>query len=258
MACPHCGGTDRRAISPGFWECVSPVYGEIPTGLHPSGKFGPAFRTVAYPCGRRYQEGTPGGTGMLCQTCTVFAIGICADCGIPQCGNCGDHYRGVFLCVQCRKARAATEQAAAHEAAAEAARKKAAAEAAAARLAEARKTWLRAVARILHDQARLTHDEGWAVGPATASSVTSGYGSYNAYTVTEWQESQLIVTSAGELREHRRRKPKQTSWRWHHNWAVPVTHDTHDLSVIAAYVQTHYGVSVPKFDASRSVMADPE
>ena len=72
MACPHCGGTDRRAISAGFWECTSMLYGEIPTGLHPSGKFGPAFQTVAHPCGRRYQEGAPGGTGMLCQTCTVF------------------------------------------------------------------------------------------------------------------------------------------------------------------------------------------
>ena len=63
------------------------------------------------------------------------------------------------------------------------------------------------------------------------------------------QQSQLIVTSTGELREHRRSKPKQTSWRWGNKWTVPVSHDFQDLSAIAAYIRTHYGVSVPKFDA---------
>ena len=249
MACPRCGGTDRRAIAPGFWECTSLVYGEIPTGLHPSGKFGPAFQTVAHPCGRRYQDGAPSGTGVLCQTCTVFAIGICADCGSPQCGNCGRHYRGAFLCAQCRQARIAAEQAVAQEAAAEAARKKAAAGAAAARLADARKTWLRAVARTLDAKVRPTHPEGWAIGPATERSVSSSSGSYGQYTHTTWQQSQLIVTSTGELQEHRRSKPKQTSWRWGNQWTVPASHDVQDLSAIAAYIRTHYGVSVPKFDA---------
>ena len=173
MACPHCGGTDRRAISPGFWECTSMLYGEIRTGLHPSGKFGPAFQTVAHPCGRRYQEGAPGGTGTLCQTCTVFAIGICADCGKPQCGNCGRHYQGAFLCAECRQARAAAERAAAAELAAKAAQMKAAAEASVAQRAEARKTWLREVARILGAQVRPTFREGWAVGPAYGQSVQS-------------------------------------------------------------------------------------
>jgi hypothetical protein len=254
MACPNCGGTDRRAISPGFWECTSLVYREIPTGLHPSGKFGPPFQTVAHPCGRRYQDGAPGGTGTLCQTCTVFAIGICADCGNPQCGNCGRHYRGAFLCAQCRQARAAAEQAAAQEAAAEAARKKAAdkaaAEAAAARLADARKTWLRAVARSLAAEARPTHREGWAISPATEGSVSSSSsGGYGQYTHTSWVETQLIMTSAGELLVRRRSKPKQTSWRWGNKWTAPASPNAWDPSAFATYIRTQYGVSVPKFDA---------
>jgi hypothetical protein len=250
MACPHCGGTDGRAISPGFWECTSLLYGEIPTGLHPSGKFGPAFQTVAHPCGRRYQEGAPGGTGTLCQTCTVFAIGICADCGKPQCGTCGRHEQGAFLCAQCRQARAAVERAAAAELAAKAARMKAAAEASVARQADARRTWLREVAGILGAQVRPTYREGWAVGPATGQSVQSEAAAYRGYSSTSWEESQLIVTSTGQLLYHMRRKPKQTSWRWAHNWTVPyVLHDALDLSAIAAYIRTQHGVSVPKFDA---------
>ena len=247
MACPQCGGMDRRAISPGFWECTSLVYGQMPTGLHPSGVFGPAFQTVASPCGRRYQEGATGGNGTLCQTCTVFAIGICADCGIPQCGNCGLYFRGAFLCAQCRQVRVAAEQAAAQKAAAEAARKKAAVEAATARLASGRKAWLQATARILDANVRKTHREGWAIGPATERSVTGASGSYNQISVTWWGESQLIVTSAGEVRERQRRKPHQTSWRWSRDWTMPSSDDGQDLSAIATYIRTYYGFSVPEF-----------
>jgi hypothetical protein len=252
MACPHCGGTERRAISPGFWECTSLLYGSVPTGLHPSGRFGPAFQTVANPCGRRYQEGAPGGTGMLCQTCTVFAIGICADCGIPQCGNgdCGRHYRGAFLCARCRQARVAAEGAAAHAAKLKAVDEAARQRAAAAQRADATKTWLRAVARILDAGVRRTHLEGWAIGPATERSIQTTTDSYRGYGIsTAWQESQLIVTSTGELQTYLRSKPRKTSWRWSKAWTVPATHDNRDLSAVAAYVHANYGVSVPKFDA---------
>jgi hypothetical protein len=250
MACPQCGGTDRRAISRGFWECTSLVYGSVPTGLHPSGRFGPVFQTVANPCGRRYQDGASGGTGMLCQTCTIFAIGICADCGIPQCGeNCGRHYRGAFLCAQCRKARAMAEQAAgqaaAQKAAAEIAQQRAVADAAAAQLADAWKAWLRAVVRTLEAGVRQTHREGWAIGPATAESVKIDIDTYRGYTSTIWRESQLIVTSNGELQTYMRSKPRKTSLRWSNKWTVPATH-VRDRSAIAAYIRTQYGVSVPQ------------
>lgn len=246
MACPHCGGMERRAISPGFWECTSMLYGEVPTGLHPSGRFGPAFQTVAHPCGRRYQDGAPGGTGTLCQTCTVFAIGICADCGIPQCGNCGRHYRGAFLCAQCLQARVAAEQAAAEQAAAGAARQKAAAEASAAQLADDRVAWLRAAARTLDAQVRRTHRDGWAVEPATEQWVSTRSGTYDQFTHTSWVESQLILTPAGLLQQYKRRKPKQTSWRWKHEWTEPASQGIWGLSAVASYIRTQYGVSVPE------------
>jgi len=264
MACPHCGGSDRTAISAGFWECTSMLYGEIPTGLHPSGKFGPVFQTVAHPCGRRYQEGAPGGTGTLCQTCTVFAIGICADCGKPQCGgNCGRHYQGVFLCAECRQARAAAERAAAVELAAKAAQMKAAAEASAARQSEALGAWLREVARILGARVPPTYREGWAVGPATEGPVRIDTDTYRGYSVTYWEEIQRIVTPTGELQYYKRRKPKRSSWRWGRGWTEPgflctpgrtaIVADlptiVRDMSAIAAYIRTQYGVSVPKFDA---------
>lgn len=249
MACPHCGGMERRAISPGFWECTSLLYGEVPTGLPPSGQFGPVFQTVAHPCGRRYQEGAPGGSGMLCQTCTVFAIGICADCGIPQCGNCGGHYRGAFLCARCQQARAAAERAAAEQAAADAARQKATAAASAGQLANARLAWLRAVGHTLEAQVRRTHRAGWAVEPATEQWVTTQSGSHDGFTYTNWVESQLIVTPAGELQQYKRRKPKQTSRRWKHEWTEPVSQGVWGLSGVAAYIRTQYGVSVPEIDA---------
>ena len=66
------------------------------------------------------------------------------------------------------------------------------------------------------------------------------------------------MTPTGELLKHMRRKPKQTSWRWAHNWTVPAaSRDAFDLSMIAselseiaAYIRAQYGVSVPRFDAS--------
>lgn len=247
MACPHCGGTERRAISPGFWECTSLLYGQIPTGLHPSGQFGPAFQPVAQPCGRRYQEGAPGGAGTLCQTCTIFAIGICADCRSPQCGNCGLHYQGAFLCALCRQIRVQAEQALAREAEAETRRQTAAAQAAAARMVVARRTWLRTVGKSLDAaQVRRTHNEGWAIGPAIEEWVTVHVDSYRGYSHTTWEESQLIVTPTGELLECKRSKPKQTTWRWQKKWTSPVTHNFHDITEMGAYIRTQYGVSAPE------------
>lgn len=84
MACPACGGDDRRAIAPGFWECTSPLVSErwVPAG--PGGSMRPE-RTVR-PCGHRYHEGG-GVTGTTTCACGTFAIGLCAECGSAVCGD---------------------------------------------------------------------------------------------------------------------------------------------------------------------------
>lgn len=44
-----------------------------------------------------------GATG--CATCTMFAVGVCADCGNAQCGECGVRFDGNFVCRNCRENR---------------------------------------------------------------------------------------------------------------------------------------------------------
>jgi hypothetical protein len=51
------------------------------------------------PCGERYHEVDEGGVTLLCE-CSTFAIGLCADCGKPVCGDCGSLYHGQRLCVE--------------------------------------------------------------------------------------------------------------------------------------------------------------
>jgi hypothetical protein len=51
------------------------------------------------PCGERYHEADEGGTTLLCE-CSTFAIGLCADCGKPVCGDCSSLYQRQRLCLE--------------------------------------------------------------------------------------------------------------------------------------------------------------
>lgn len=243
MACPTCGGTERRPIAPGFWECASLIYQQIPTGAHPSGQFGPAFATVATTCGRRYHEGGGGSSTSLCQTCTVFAIGVCADCRIPQCGNCGLHFRGTFLCKSCLTARRAAERAAEKEAAeaaaAAAARAKADGEATVRRNNETMETWLVATARALDGQVRRNHREGWKVSDLRIEKVTSSSGAYQQYSHTSKVRRLLVLTRSGELKLFRR-NAQLGGRKWNHQ--VPLNHAV--LRDVAQFIGSRYGVHV--------------
>jgi hypothetical protein len=107
VSCPTCGGTRRRTLAPGFFECQSPVtvvqrgpgFGPPPTG-----QFGPATIMSSTTCGIRYQEGGTVSGVMLCSSnCGRFSVGLCAHCGQPVCGICSPD-NGPLLCTSDREA----------------------------------------------------------------------------------------------------------------------------------------------------------
>lgn len=111
MSCPRCGGTSRRSISPGFWECTT-VLSQLAPGPgrdHPA--LGPAVVEQQFPCGHRYQDGEQVGAEPCSSGCGRYAIGHCVDCGSPVCGMCSPH-DGDLLCVEDRRQREAPARAA--------------------------------------------------------------------------------------------------------------------------------------------------
>ena len=96
-ACPQCGDRTLREITPGFFECESPIDASIPPGIN-----GPAWQHGSRPCGHRFQAETPIATE-LC-ACGRQSIGRCLDCSQPLCGLHGTD-RGAFLCAACHRAR---------------------------------------------------------------------------------------------------------------------------------------------------------
>ena len=101
MACPSCGGTERTAIAPGYFECTTPG---ITTWVDmvPDGRGGarPLEQSSTQPCGERYQEGVPPmAHGDTCE-CGTFAIGNCQECGTPVCGDHSGLFGGRRLCAR--------------------------------------------------------------------------------------------------------------------------------------------------------------
>jgi hypothetical protein len=90
--CPQCGSTQRRQIAPGYYECLSARVVGMPHGVA-------SPTPVVQPCGKRYQlhAAEQSIAGQQC-SCGMFAIGMCLECGTPQCGECGNLVEGRFLC----------------------------------------------------------------------------------------------------------------------------------------------------------------
>lgn len=112
MACPSCGGSDRDLIAPGFYRCASMV--EVRTGgpgLTDPTK-GPQVLVSYVVCSHQYQEGSA--TGLAC-TCGTFAIGRCAVCGSPVCGDHSRLSERQRLCTRCWNAADAERQRQEHE-----------------------------------------------------------------------------------------------------------------------------------------------
>ena len=119
-SCPKCGGSTFRQITPGFFECVSPVVaGMIP---RPGGG---GLMPAEHRCGHRFQTGTSSGTAPC--WCGRDSIGNCTDCARRLCGLHGTS-AGLFLCGDCFQLRAAREKAESDEKQAIAARERAAEE----------------------------------------------------------------------------------------------------------------------------------
>lgn len=105
MGCPSCGGSDRVPVAPGYWECRSLVaehrLGRVPDLGSSMGATMPVDDVIRRPCGLRYHEATGGEPTLLCEWDQgTFAIGLCADCGKPVCGDHSRLYQDRRLCLQ--------------------------------------------------------------------------------------------------------------------------------------------------------------
>jgi hypothetical protein len=109
--CPRCSGVNSSLIAPGYYQCDSPIEHTAPT-LGPQDE--PILRHTTTSCGHRYHAG-PTGTLVVC-VCGTFAIGYCAECGVPV---CGDHSetgprRLCGSCITVRLQETADQQTALH------------------------------------------------------------------------------------------------------------------------------------------------
>ena len=100
MACPTCGGDQRRTIAPGYFECLSERF--VPVNEpRIDGLISPTDRVTV--CGTRYQEGV--GQSVDKCFCRTNAIGECFRCGVAVCGDHSDLLEGRRLCKSCRRLR---------------------------------------------------------------------------------------------------------------------------------------------------------
>jgi hypothetical protein len=95
-------------VAPGYWECRSLVAehrpGRIPDPSGGAGAMRPVTAISYQPCATRYHEAAGGGSTLLCG-CSTFAIGVCAQCATPVCGDCSRVLQGHRLCNEHARAR---------------------------------------------------------------------------------------------------------------------------------------------------------
>jgi hypothetical protein len=104
ITCPACGGASLRELTPGFYECMSPIDAWISPGVASSTGWPHGSR----PCGHRFQVGLALATEPC--WCGRHSIGRCRDCKRPLCGLHGTA-GGELLCGECLTARADRQRA---------------------------------------------------------------------------------------------------------------------------------------------------
>ena len=104
MACPKCGGRNRRTLGANLFVCEELIPSSTTRWVpHASpqfvGQMAPLVEQHWEPCGERYQEGAVAPAAPICD-CGVFAVGICTECGRPVCGgtSCSEQVGGMLLC----------------------------------------------------------------------------------------------------------------------------------------------------------------
>lgn len=112
MACPACGGSDRVPIAPGLWVCTTVLVERVP-GPGAIGVPGqPMVVETTRACANQYQEydASTLASGLPTCSCGTFAVGTCAVCGEPRCGNCSTMFSGTRQCwVHVNEARLQAE-----------------------------------------------------------------------------------------------------------------------------------------------------
>jgi hypothetical protein len=103
IICPDCGGGSLRELTPGFYECMSPIDVSLPPD--PAGN--PGWLHGSRPCGHRFQSGPALATAPC--WCGRHSIGRCRACKRPVCGLHGTA-GGELLCGNCVTARAERQQ----------------------------------------------------------------------------------------------------------------------------------------------------
>ena len=103
MPCPSCGGTSRRPIAPGYWECTTVI--DDPAFPRSAWDDSDPWRAATHPkrpCSNRYQEGTSVPTEPC--RCGIYSIGRCESCNDPVCGDHGRLYADALRCEGCARA----------------------------------------------------------------------------------------------------------------------------------------------------------
>ncbi len=94
--CPRCGGHNQKLVAPNYWECASVVHWSEMVPAGPSGEMVGINRSG--PCGHRFHaDSRREAAGNYC-TCGTYAIGVCAECRVPVCGDHSDLLGGRRLC----------------------------------------------------------------------------------------------------------------------------------------------------------------
>lgn len=103
MACPACGGTERRLITTGYYECLTMRRRPVGLAQLPGQPEQVVYR--AEQCLQRYQEGPTQMTDMC--TCGTYAIGRCKQCDTAVCGDHSALVGGIGrVCISCSAAAA--------------------------------------------------------------------------------------------------------------------------------------------------------